>query len=835
MRIDTLLRRLAIPCLALAAGAIGAPADAQVDFARVVEGSVVDAVTGEPLPGAVLLVEPATGGVASPERATGAVRRGWSATTAEDGAYRLLGLPPGEYLLHVSRPGYRSTRVRVRVDRPEPARVSVGLVLEPVPMEPVAVILDIPPREMKATGVEVESRARVALERYRRAHYLSEDVRGVARDDVIEAITLAESDLFRALQRLPGVTTRDDYTAELWTRGAPWSHTRVLFDGLPLYSPLHGAGVFSGVNADAVDAAFFHPGSRPASMAGGAAAVIDLASRVADPTPELDGRGELSLVSARLALDRAFGRGGWMLAGRRTYLDFLTWAVEEVSGADDVYVPYAFQDLTGRLDLDLGGGRALEASVLWASDVVRGDVPDILEDSPSSWGSLAARVTVETPWRGVVLRHTAGTSRFDAEGLREDFPGLGEDDFNPALIRETGVATDQAMEHWTVGTTLAPATVDARRRWAAGLSVVGQRQRYEGPAPSPHPGLTSVRQVATEADLSYGSVWGERRLAPHPALEIDLGLRVDLGDDHVGGSTVRPAPRLAARWSPRGGRFSVSGGWSRVHQYEQVLAPAGFSVGPRLHPNELWLVTGDSVPALRSDIVTFGMETWIGERWIGTATVYGRVVEGLTLPDPTPGPVVHPATFVVGESRATGMELSLRRLFGRWTASLGYAWARSSLESLGVEYPAPTERRNSLDAVVSAKVGRGWRVGAAWGWSSGAPYTRFLHGEFDCMSWPESPCEVVRPPVTGPPGGERGPAYSSLDLGADWTKDHGSWTMAAFVQIRNALNRSNDLTYLGASPACVVFGGICEPDPVFVDEFDSGLPILPAAGLRFTF
>lgn len=830
-----LLRLLAIAGPALALAVAADPAAAQADFSRVVEGSVVDASSGEPLPGAIVLVEPAPGGVASPERATGAVRRGWSATTAEDGAYRLLGLPAGEYLLHVSRPGYRSTRVRVRVDRPEPARVSVGLMLEPVPMEPVSVVLHAPPRVEKPLEAVAESRARVALERYRRARHLPEDVRGVSNQDVIEAITLAESDIFRALQRLPGVTTRDDFTAELWTRGAPWSHTRVLFDGLPLYSPLHGAGVFSGVNADAIDAAFFHPGARPASMAGGAAAVIDLASRIADPEPDLDGRGELSLVSARLAMDRAFDSGGWMLAGRRTYLDVVTWAIEELAGAEDVYVPYAFQDLTGRLDLDLGGGRSLEASLLWASDVVRGDVPDVLEDSPSKWGSLAARVTLETPWRGLVLRHTAGTSRFGAEGLREDFPGLADPVVDPDIIQTTGVATDQTMEHWTAGTSIAPATVDARNRWSAGVAVVGQRQSYQGPSPSAHPGLTSVHPISIDADLAYGTAWAERRLAPHAALEVDLGLRVDLGGAHVDGATARPAPRVALRWSPAGARFSMSGGWSRIYQYEQVLAPAGFSVGPRLHPNELWLVAGDSVPALSSDIVTVGVETWIGERWIGSATVYGRVVDGVTVPDPTEGPIVNPVTFTTAQNRATGVELSLRRLFGRWTASLGYALARSTLESAGIEYPAPTERRHSVDAVVSTKLGRGWRVGAAWAWSSGAPFTRFLEGEFDCDSWPEAPCDVVRPPVAGPPGGERGPAFTSLDLGADWTKDHGSWTMAAFLQVRNALNRANDLTYVGSVPECQAFGGICDPDPVFVDEFDSGLPILPSAGLRFTF
>lgn len=821
--------------LAIAIGASLAVAPPLRAQSRTVRGTVVDARTGEPLAGASVLVEPAPTGTASAEPATGVVRRGWSATTGPEGGYRLPGLPSGEYVLRFHRPGYRPARLRVRIDRPEGARISVGLVLEPVPMEALDVVLDVPPRSGPERGDHVGSERR-ALERYRRERYLSPDVRAVDRGEVIDAITLAESDLFRALQRLPGVTTRDDYTAELWTRGAPWSQTRVLFDGLPLFNPLHGAGVFSGVNSDAIDATFFHPGARPAPLAGGAAAVLDVASRLPGADPGLDGRGEVSLVSARLALDHPLqgGSGGWMLAGRRTYLDFVTWAIEALSGAKDVYVPYAFRDLTGRLDLDLGGGRSLEASALWSSDDVRGNVPDVIEGSPSRWGDLAARVTLEVPWRGVVARGTVGTSRFGARGLRRDLPGATPSEQFPVdLIQGTGIATDNRIEYWTADLRVAPA--GARRSWSAGVAAVLDRQSYAGPEPDPYPDLSALEPLSTRQSLGYATVWGERRLTPLTGLELDLGLRADLGGGGRGDPALRPAPRLQVRFSPGVAGLSLSAGWSRVHQYEQVLGPAGFSVGPRLHPDELWLVAGDSVPALRSDIATVGAEAWIGEGWIGTATLYGRRVEGVTVPDPAPGPVIDRPTFVEATNRAAGVELSLRRPFGRWTTSLGYAYGRSTLEAAGVRYPAPTERRHSLDAVAAVRVGGGWRLGAAWSWASGAPYTRFFRGEFDCADWPATPCTVVRPPLTGAPSGERAPGYARLDLAADWTRDHGSWTMGAFVQVRNVLNRANAQTYRGAVPACEVEGGLCDPGRPWIDRFDDGLPILPAAGLRFTF
>ncbi|HET6361353.1 MAG TPA: carboxypeptidase regulatory-like domain-containing protein, partial [Gemmatimonadota bacterium] len=247
--------------------------------ARAVTGSVVDARTGEAIEGAVVVLEPLPGGVLGPDRASPSIRAGRTATTAGGGRYTFRGLPAGAYRLRVSRYAYEPATVEIDVRRGSAASVSVGLVVDPVAMEPVEVILAGATSPPMARAFVAHRDQRAALEHERQARWLPSDVRAVTRNDVIDGVTLGESDLFRALQRIPGVTTRDDYTAELWTRGAPWSHTRVTYDGLPLFNPLHGVGVFSGVNPDAVGAAFFFPGARPASVGEGAAAVVELASR----------------------------------------------------------------------------------------------------------------------------------------------------------------------------------------------------------------------------------------------------------------------------------------------------------------------------------------------------------------------------------------------------------------------------------------------------------------------------------------------------------------------------------------------------------------------------
>ena len=228
-------------------------------------------------------------------------------------------------------------------------------------------------------------------------------------------------------------------------------------------------------------------------------------------------------------------------------------------------------------------------------------------------------------------------------------------------------------------------------------------------------------------------------------------------------------------------------------------------------------------------MATLGGEAWIGEAWLASVTGWLRRTDGALLPDPRPGPVVDREHLVAGENRAHGVELSLRRLFGRWTTALGYAWTRSESEAMGFSFPASSERRHTIDAVASVRLTESWRAGAAWRWASGAPFTRFFPVVFACPD--DGGCAILEPAVVEDPNAERGPTWSTLDLLAEWTRDRGSWTLSAYGQLSNALNRDNALTYMGTE-RCAEDGLPCE---TIEDEFERGLPILPVVGVRMAF
>jgi TonB-dependent receptor-like protein/carboxypeptidase family protein len=799
--------------------------------AGTITGSVVAAESGVPLEDAVVVLEPApAGALPADSRGPSFWEGGRVARTDANGAYRFDRLAVGGYALHVRRIGYRPASLEVELSSQWPFRVSVGLVVLPIALEAVEVTgAALPPLGAASADRDAAGRARLAAETDRRRRFLVGDARSLTTADLLEAVTLGETDLFRALQRLPSVTTRDDYSAELWTRGSRWTDTRVTFDGLPLFSPLHVGGVFAGVDPDVIGSAFFLPGVRPASSGEGDAATLDLVSRPATDSG-LHGVTELSVISARAVLEHGtVGTGPrWVLAARRSYIDLATALLASLKNDSTITVPYAFTDLAGRLDLSLGGERALEVSGLLSEDAVRGRVPNLLRRSRGRWGDAVLRATLATPLGGLMARFTAGVSRYD---VRIDdtsaVPGGIDSVYIPIPAR-----TRSGITYLLLGGTVSPPTGDA---WAAGYQLVTQHLDYSGPDPTSHPdsALANPARQFTGATRVL-ALWGERRWKPFARLTLRPGLRVELGPALANAPSARFAPRLEGRYAV-GSRVTVSTGYGRTYQYAQAVGPNGPGVGPELHLSDVWLVAGDTVPAIRADVATGGAEYSVGGDWVAGLDVYQRWATGVAVPDPTPGPFLPTRPlFVPAANDARGAEASVRKLAGRWTASASLAVSRSEVTARGYRYPAPNDRRRVLHATALVRARPGLRVGGALTAASGAAFTRFV-GSIE--AWQPTLVPFATLPYAELPGSAKAPGYTTFDVLLDWDHAARGWTLEAYLQLRNALGATNAVTYAGSVEGCSggqpptkvqVAPGVC-------DYYVRSVPRLPLVGVRVSF
>jgi hypothetical protein len=826
-----------VPCLAVLLLSLAAPLGAQQDGSTAsIRGRVVDAESLRPLEGVVIRLDPVTAQAGARSR---------TALTDSLGEYRFMGLLPHRYRLQVERIGYLPRAVLVDLNPDRVETLSVGLTVEPILLPPVEVVA----REAQPYGATESPAAglvgtRERIVRLRQDEFLVGDARRLTHRDVVEAVTLGETDIFRALQRIPGVTTRDDYTATLWTRGASWDQTRVYFDGLPLFNPTHAGWLFSAVNPDAIGDVTFQPGHRSARWGEGSAAVLDLRSRSGGSRP-LGGSAEVSLASLRLALDGEVlnGRFRWMIAGRRTYIDLLTQVAEALT-KEPVHVPYDFADLVGRVDGEIGGGWSYEASGIVEHDDLRGDLPGLITGNEARWGNRAGQVSIVAP----LALHRWGVGR-EAIGARLS---VGETRFGTRLSVQDGAqpgagrtlpALRNAIRHQQMGVTFSPANGDPR--WQGGYQYVRDRVEYDGPftlfailseevEPNPWTHLRSLRHHA---------LWGERRLE-WERFTLMSGLRLEFGDSIHNGGRLRVAPRLAGRFQADD-RTALSAAWSRGFQYTQDVAPTAGPVGPQLHLSAIWVLASPaaSFPAVVSEVSTVGLERWLGEGWIAAANAYHRRSSGLKVPNPETGEVTASREpDAVATNRARGLELSMRRFSERWSGSLGVSFARSRLASVvtdGVDttvyrYPAPADLRSALDATMMHRVNGSVRAGGAFSYGSGLPYTQVILQR-------EGVTGV--PPLILEPSAQRTPTYASLDLMVDYTRSMGSWQVNAYAQLRNSLNRDNSVTYAGSTDcgvdlrlaAAFPTRADCSGAAGVRDSFEPGLPRLPLFGVRVTF
>lgn len=786
------------------------------------EGRVVDADDGRPLGGAeVLLVHLRDGAMAVEGEGTvdaslrgPAVRR---TRTDDDGRYRFRDVLPGAHLLSVRLPGYRGRTVRVRPAVGDRTQVSVGLRVQPIALEPIVVrgrgSVDV----TSLTG-EARAAGRIPAVRLRQAKDLSSDARLVGEDDIREAATLGEPDILRAIQRLPGVATRNDYTAELWTRGASWGETRVLLDGIPLFNPLHGFGVLSGMSHRGLGAALFHPGVRPVDSPESGAARLELRSRSGRAANEVTGGLDLSLASAqgwgRGPLQG--GRGGWMVTVRRSYADVVA---ERVGDDPEGRFPYVFTDVSARFDAELGPTTLLTVSGLWESDDMKDELPDLIHGTRASWGNATGQATLTFPVGDLVVSQSAGgtvyTARVDTFATRQ------------TLSAPAGEAADHRVAFARLRGEVSRGPEGS---WRAGYDLVRQSARYAGPEPWPYSRRSPDLPLDSIDDrLLRVGVWAERRLTLRRALEVQVGLRVEGGGRTASGS-VEVQPRVTGRLRLSPG-VTLSLGTGRYVQYAQSPAPVGPLLERALETGRLWLLAGPRRAPLDTRIVTLGGEAWLNEAWLASATAYARDSRGVLLPDPTPGFLIQRSPLVEGRVSARGVDLSLRRLAGRVTGSVAYSLAHAEADAAGITFPAPADRRHVLDVTGRLRLGSDWNLGLAYTFATGSPYARTLE-----RSVGESEREAA---FLVDPFRRRTPSYASLDLVLDYAHDLGAWSVGGFLQARNLTGHDNDVTYTHTSEVCpgaFRMDGTCVEDtPVPTDRFTPGIPTIPLLGLRLSY
>lgn len=644
-------------------------------------------------------------------------------------------------------------------------------------------------------------------------------VRSLTRDEIQTLPQLGE-DVFRSVQRLPGVTS-DDISTRLVVRGGSDREMLVRLDGLELYEPYHlqdWEGVLGIVDVNALGGVELTAGGFGAEHGDRLTGVFDMTSRTS--TGDARTTVGLSISNATVMSRGGFAgeRGAWLLSGRRGFVDL----VMDLVGESDRLSP-EYYDVFGKVEVQVATHHVVRAHILRAADVfVLSDAPfqgaDTL-DFASGWTSSYGWVTWdanpasavrarsmawvgrltrertgfladlnETPFRSAVDDHR----RFTFIGLRHDLSvGIG----TGALLR-LGAEAKRARADYTY----------ADRTWSPFVTPANTR---------------GVRVDSTTADMERSgyeaSGYVTLRVRPEDRLNAEVGLRYDrmshtgdrdLSPRVLAGLDVSPATVLRASWG--------------VYRQAQGL-------------HELSVGDGETgfLPSERGEQAALGLETRLGRGFGLRIEAYRRIVA-----DRSPLYVNVEQELEVfpeaagdrrridpGRGRARGMEVVLeRKTEAPWAWSASYVLAVAEDEVEGAWVPGRFDQRHAVGLFATYRPAGRWNASLAWRYHTGWPATSWTYSvETLDDGWNHWTRHY------GPLRGTRLPAYHRLDVRLSRRFDVRGNELHAFLDLFNVYDRQN----LGSFS----YEGSYESETLSVRRVAGRelLPFLPTFGLRYEF
>ncbi len=667
--------------------------------AAVITGSVSDSISRQTLPGASVYLKPALKGVIS----------------SESGSYTLRS-KPGDFTLAVSYVGYQEFQKQVELAAGDTLYIDISL------------------SRLTLATVEVEA----ATTQITESTEMGVNKLSMETIETMPAF-LGEVDLLKSIQLLPGVQSAGEGTAGFYVRGGGADQNLILFDDGVVYNASHLLGFFSVFNSDAIENVELYKGAMPARYGERLASVINIRQRKGD-MEKIGGRGGIGLISSRLTVEGPIVKNklSFILSGRRTYVDILARPFIDPE-SDFGGSQYFFYDLNGRLDWKLKKGGSLYLS-------------GYLGDDNFGFNSAQSEFKTNVAWGNRIL--TGGYQKvyenhsflkLNGSFTRYNFNFTGsQDDFELEVNSQIKDYRIKPEYNFKIGShyirtgllytfhDISPNNSSA----AQGETVfdLGERQQYYS-----HEGAVFI---SDEFDLS--DTW-----------RFEIGLRasgflftgpftryiLDASGNKTDTISYDPwvniadygglEPRAAVRYKLNG-RESLKASFTQNYQYIHLA-----NISPLALPTDVWLPSSDIVKPQLGRQYSVGYFRTFREGWIeASAEAYYKTMENLVEykenTQPSDGVDNNEDNLLTfGDGRAYGMELFIKKSFGKTTGWIGYTLSKTERTfaeiNQGRSYPAPFDRRHDL-AVVMA-----YRLNDRWSFSS-----NFVYGTGRAISLPES-------------------------------------------------------------------------------------------------
>lgn len=762
----------------------------------IISGFVSDSSSGEVLIGANVFLQETGQGMA----------------TDLNGYYIIQEIVPGSYTIMVSYIGFDMYKQKTRLSDDESKKVNINLVEQVVQL------------------TEIE----VTAEKLQRRNNIQPSKINLSPRMMKAAPALAEPDLFRTIQALPGVLTTSEFSTGLVIRGGNTDQNLIMLDGITVYNPSHLGGVFSNFIVDGVKEAELIKGAYNAEYGGRLSAVLNVISREGNKN-EFKGKASLSLLSAQTTLEGPSYKGAWVLSGRRTYFDLVLPKVLPDNIAENI-PPYYFYDIQSHIFSDITSKDRISLSYYSGID-------DLLFDTfglDGQWGNN----TVSGHYRRIFSERLVGNILIANSRFFTEF-GLGGDN-GLVSYNEIDDKTLSADFSWFKSS-------NSTLKFGAQLKKLGFEYTNKFQDSTQFQIKTEPLEFAQYIKLKY---------KPNDLFIIEPGLRLNLYDVYP--DSLFPDLRLGLKYIITDNRYLNFS----VGNYHQFISTFQDDFNPSILDN--WIAADTSVSPGKSMQIVLGYEEYIKNMYKIQIEGYYKDLKNLltyeetrsttdaNVSDESLADIVTPAN-----GYAYGFEIFGQKMSGKLSGWVAYTYSisRKIMNSIYAdgeqEYYTNWDRTHAFSVLGNYQINKKWETNWRLALQSGQAYTPILG--YYVQKFPESPEEIFRT-IPGSRNSERYKPYSRLDIGAVYHGKIGKTNIDFFFQIINTFNRSNTFRKIFSlgSPYNGLdddgdwdkdlhdSNGNGKPDPgeTNVDESDEGkinersiglFPILPTFGFTWEF
>ncbi len=756
--------------------ASGSPKPSTVDF--IIQGEIRDAVSKEVLPFASVVV----------------LNTGLAALCNEDGRFRIEHIPSDTLTLQVEYIGYELRQLKLNRLNIQ-SMLKIGLEARRTYLPQVLIV------EEKSRLLKTDGQAGIQM---------------INPGDLASLQGVAEPDIMRTAQLLPGVSGTSESSGGLYIRGGNSDQTLVTLDGFTLYHLDHFFGSFSAVNANFVKNMRIHKGAMEARFGGRISGLAEITGKEGNLN-KTQAQIDIGLLSFGGAVEAPLddkAKSSLMITGRRGYTDALatpsfrqlfntsynsavttslTNNIQTFNGTQDP--EFSFQDANAKFtwkpsdktifQLSLYGGKdKLFITYADTSNNEALNLLDVIYLDESQIRNRGASLKLSHKWNA---RSTSllqmGISQYSTDLFSLDTLKSIFNDYSVSFSNELSRLRDFSGR------------LEIQTDWNAHNIVYGYQWNIVA---SDHKFSEqySTNQISINQRGFTSSLYIQDKFHFTSRCEIQPGVRLNYFDRT---KKFYPEPRLSVLYQWNSALLlKLSAG--RINQYIQRIRAQSLY----LNTPDYWRLAGDGdIPVLQSNQIIAGfnyeLDSWTFDvesyfKYNTGATEFLGVFSGYQDAYPASGFTTN--GIISGTGTSKGIDCTIQRERGRHHGWISYSLMKSSSKYDQLDQFEVRERfaqTHELKIYYEIEF-KHWDLSLFWIYGSGRPYTPLLGVDVvELINGQQS-----RQPVFGPVNSATLPDYHRLDFTGSFKFMLGRVEGKIILSLFNVYNHQNikDVQYL---------------------------------------